>query len=332
MSTMMLNRADEAVRSILGEIEGLEISTGPLGLTVLLRGDPMITVTPVSGAYLVKTLKSLEARPRQSDHVVHVASAKDPEWESFQTARLNDLRVSLHLAKPRLDWRSTTAERIVAELDGVTELLDVDERDPRFWLLLADWLERSGAMSASRRTAGWSRTYAKALAQGRASDRFSAWAKRTAGAAVDAGFRLIRVTPRSPVRERPDEMSDLPPTGAKPTAPGIDNPALDALCQTIRGLSARAAEALVAPDVGIRAQTVAVARAKALRALTSATRLELRQRVGAAATDSEAAQHIAPELWLGPLIDAAFAILATDVIGIDGARILAKRFEDVRGL
>lgn len=329
MSTAMIGLAAQSVARILGDIEGIEISIGLVGVTVLLRGDPVVTITPVGGLYLVKTLKSLDARPFKSDHVAYVTATRDPDWVAFQSPRINDVRVALHQSEPKLRWRSATVDRLVAELEGTLELLDIDEADPTFWSMVADWAEMSGAMSGSRNLVKWARIYADNLAKGRSiSERFQAWGHRTAAAARDGGFRPIRgqTTAHRQAGSVVDDSEQAPiPSLAAPDL-AVDTAALDELCAVIGSLSERAARRLSLPGSPENEDRLVPVRARLIRAVPSDTRLRVRQRVRVAAAASPAAGHVSPDLWLAPVVDAAYAAAAGNRVGREDRELLAKRW------
>ncbi len=311
----MSERVADSARLILGSIDGITVSLGPVAVTVLLRGDPVITISTVAGQFLVKTLKALDARPPKSATIAHVSSARDPDWASYQTAQFNDVLIGLHLAEPRLRYRAAAAERIVDQLSGNVGQT-VPATDPRFWTLLATWADEAGAMPRSRNLAKFARIYAKQVGSGRISDSFRAWATRTADDAQSAGFRPSLPGPSSTRNGKPTAAELLEPPPAEKLILRI--PQIDPLIASVKGLHQDQIRSLV----NLRSLVLPLVRARAARLIGPELRMASRRLLLGAARSNPNAEELPPALWIGHVVDAGDAAIAGTSLSDDDRRAL----------
>ncbi len=334
MTAAMIARAEQAVASVLRDIDGLLVSQGLLGVTVLLRGTPMVSISPVGGQYIVKTAKWLEARPPENESIVHVSSAREPDWQSFTTSRVSDVYRALHLCEPRLRHHSTLAERLERELDRQPRTALVPQSNPHYWELLATWAEVSGAMSRGRNVAKWARIYADRLAKGyEVSDRFAAWASRTAAKARANVFvpEDHKSTPRAGrgmgstgSSESAAESSES--AAETPANPCIEVPALGSLCSIVVALSPLQAQRLAEADGHRARDPLADVRARVIRAVDHDRRSATRQAVLAAVEGNAALLELPQASFLGPVLDAADALVAGSAISDADAEAMQSRW------
>jgi hypothetical protein len=318
--TMITARAAaDACERILGGIPTVQVTVGSFGATVMLGDEPVITISPVQGQVLIATQKWLRARPKQSPTLLHSTSKKDEDWQYCTTPSFRELSHALHLAAPALEHRATLPQRIAARLGGVTARR-LNETEPRYWVVLARWIEGSGLLT--RNDAKFARIYARQLRKGtKSSDVFREWAIRTSAAAVKAGFPATE--PPEIQREVSDQQSADEEQSPHPQAPGIAIPqAVLRLIEQIRLFEMRQVSAIASaphPDEDlarrVRAAVIRAGNPELQRAAKAAAALavrELRTRLGVvagldrvAALAAETAAALAVRDSLDPAIAAA---------------------------
>ena len=228
--------AAEACERILGGIPAVHVTTGSVAATVVLGDEPVISISPCQGQVLIATQTWLRARPKQSPTLLHISVRKDEDWQYCSAATFRDLCRALHLAVPGLEYRATLPQRIAAKLGGVT-LRRLHETDPRYWILLARWIDGSGLLT--RNDAKFARIYSKQLRRRmEISEAFRAWAMRTSAAAIEAGFPATEPVeiPRDlggDDRTAGEADSDRPVAGSGRSAPVPEavQPLIDQLSQ-----------------------------------------------------------------------------------------------------
>ena len=317
MTTRLRNGVHDVAEDILGNIPGVEVSDGLFAVTVLVRKEPMITLSVVQGLYLVKTKRTLEARPPQGTSITYVSDTRERDWHGFQTERLNDVRRSLHLAEPRIAHLANLEHELEDLLDGRLEVLDVGPTNPEYWVALGRWASTTGAIQSSRNTAKFAAIYAKQLKEGRLiSERFAAWAVRTVARAENLGFRPTRrIGTTSSARGRARASAPSAVTKSPNPPPGLVA-GLEEVAKRVRRVTITEAMALAAekpylvPSDDVR------------RVLSPNEICHIRTTIREAASRSLGASLIPMDSWIDAAFDAAFALEAGDRIGSDARGVL----------
>jgi len=321
VSAATISNVKDVAVDIVGGIPGATVSFGVSGITILVCGDPVMTISPVGGGFLVKALRSLDARLSGSGSTAQARLTGESDWEGFLTSKVSDVYRSLHLAEPRLRWRAGTAERLEQELTGRGKPLS--QSNHAYWLLLADWLEGSGALPNSRVATKWARLYAKRLAEKRpCSERFAAWALRVSEKARAAGFRPIVARIQEARVEQPAATPEA--ADVQPNREGLPG-ACAAIRDRVRTVDGPTAD-VIRCNGDTNTPELVAARAAVIRVLAHSIRRAIREELRIAASDSPAAAILPINGWLPAAIDAADAVAAGDAISKDHQLVLEGRW------
>ena len=248
------------VNTALRQIDGVELSAGALGTTVLLHGKPQLTITPMRGQWLLQSRTTLQVEHRGD--ILRRQKSSDADWDTFVAATGVGVSSFVYQAAAPIAAQSELHQRR-RKLDLSEVEFDPDR--PLHWRQLALWVEATGELD--RNAATWSRRYATYLAKGRPrSDQFRRWADTTAQTAQARGFRPTAES-LDDDEERPQEVKETlaiaPPLAS--LTEEVAQPLPSLVVQRLRVLRPRELQQI--GDLHRSGETVARrnARAKAIR-------------------------------------------------------------------
>jgi hypothetical protein len=156
-------------------------------LLKVYAGDELVAIVePVGSAVMIQTKDWLEARPRSSAKLTHVAGER-PGWVACVTESEWHVRGIMARAVVKIEARGVVAERLAAHLVGAIRSIPIGPESPEFWKALAHWGRETELISSSDRRFAF--MYGERLERRiPVSEAYARWAERKSTEALRLGF------------------------------------------------------------------------------------------------------------------------------------------------